>query len=84
MGATPFATNHHLPFHSSGLSSHSGQGAISALALASAAETLSNQSALLWSVLTSLKADEMHRAFSSSSNYGEQRPGTSLGYDVYP
>ena len=26
----------------------------------------------------------MHRALSSSSNYGEQRPGTSLGYDVGP
>ena len=64
------ATNHHLPFSP----------------LASAAATLSNQSVVPVgaSVGGSLKAEEMHRALSSSSNYGEQRPGTSLGYDDNP
>ena len=51
-----------------------------------AAVTLSNQSLVSVGATVggSLKAEEMHRAFSSSSNYGEQRPGTSLGYDVCP
>ena len=53
---------------------------------ASEAATLSNRSVVPVGATVggSLKAEEMHRAFSSSSNYGEQRPGTSLGYDVGP
>ena len=57
------------------------------LSSASTAATLSNQSVVVpvgAAVGGSLKAEEMHRALSSSSNYGEQRPGTSLGYDVNP
>ena len=69
VGATPFATNHHPPLHSQPSS-------------ASAAATLSNQPVV--PVGATVKAEEMHRAFSSFSNYGEQRPGTSLGYDVCP
>ena len=33
---------------------------------------------------SSLGAEEMYHALSSSSNYGEQRPATSLGYNVGP
>ena len=53
---------------------------------ASTTATLSNQSLppARAFVGCSLKAKEMHRALSSSSSYGEQRPGTSLGYDVDP
>ena len=61
-----------------------GQGGPSS---ASTQATLSNQSVVVpvgAAVGGSLKAEEMHRALSSSSNYGEQRPGTSLGYDVNP
>ena len=47
---------------------------------ASAAATLSNQSLVSVGATVggSLKAEEMHRAFSSSSNYGEQRPALLL------
>ena len=53
---------------------------------ASAAATLSNQRMVPVSAAVggSPNAEEMHHALSSSSNYGEQRPGTSLGYDVCP
>ena len=73
MGATPFATNHHPPLHPQPSS-------------ASAAATLSNQPVVPVGATVggSLKAEEMHLAFSSFSNYGEQHPGTSLGYDVCP
>ena len=64
------ATNHHLPFSP----------------LASAAATLSNQSVVPVGAAVggSFKVEGTHRALSSSSNYGEQRPCTSLGYDVGP
>ena len=53
---------------------------------ASTTATLSNQSLPPARAFVggSLKAKEMHRALSSSSNYGEHHPGTSLGYDVNP
>ena len=73
MGATPFATNHHPPSPSPTILGVGSSDALEPIVVPVSAAAGG-----------SLNAEEMHRALSSSSNYGEQRPGTSLGHDVCP
>lgn len=59
--------------------------AAAAAAQGQGSSTLANQSVPGGAAVGgSYKAEELQRGLSSSSNYGQQRPGNSLGYDVGP